>query len=127
MDKLQINEVEIAKMPNELKITLADLDYSSSGSVTRAVDGTLSRNRIAGGPKRTIEMQYSALPWATMSALLTQMQDEFFDVYYPDPMSGTYETRTFYVSDRPVGVIKTTLNKGSNITWGGMTFTLVEQ
>lgn len=125
MDKLQINSVDIAEMPNELSVTIQDLDYSSSGSVTRAIDGTLTRNRIA--VKRVIELKYNALPWATMSSLLQQMTDQFFDVYYPDPMTGVYETKTFYVSDRPAGVIKTPKNVGDEIYWGASTFKLVEQ
>lgn len=125
MNKLKIDNVEIAKMPNELKVTIQDLDYSTSGQVTRAIDGTLSRNRIT--VKRVIEMNYNALPWATMAALLTQMQDEFFEVYYPDPMTGSYETKTFYVSDRPAGVIKTQLNTGGEIYWGASTFRLIEK
>ena len=125
MNKLKFDSVEIAKMPNALKVTIMDLDYNNSGDFGRAINGTLNRNWIV--TKRKIELKYNALPWATMSALLIQMTDEFFDVYYPDPMTGIYETKTFYVSDRPAGVIKTSLNTGSNITWGASTFSLTEQ
>lgn len=125
--QLKIDGVAIAHMPSEFKCTLQDLDYSASGSVTRAINGELSRNYIT--TKRKLELKYSALSWAKLSAVLQQMPlgTEFFEVYYPDTYTGDYQTKTFYVSDRPAGVIKTALNTGDEIFWGSMTFSLIEK
>lgn len=125
MEKLKINDVTIAAMPTEFTCTIQDLDYNGSSEFGRSIDGTLNRNRIA--TKRTLVFKYNPITWEVLSDLLQQMADEFFTVYYPDSYTGVYETKTFYVSDRSAGVLKTSLNVNDEIYWQGVGFTLVEQ
>lgn len=98
------------------------MDLDNAESTTRTADGTLSRDRIA--VKRQIEMSWPALTWDKLSGVLTSMQDEFFEFYYPDPMTGAYETKTMYVGNRQSPMA---INKNGVIWWSGLQLTLTEQ
>ncbi|MNW70239.1 hypothetical protein D3C74_494700 [compost metagenome] len=52
------------------------------------------------------------------------MDGVFFEFTYPDPMTGKYETKTFYVGNRPAPF---TVAKGSEILWNGLKVTLTEK
>lgn len=117
---IRINGAEIAAYPKEFTVTTLDIDNSES--TVRTADGTLNRDRVA--VKRQIEMTWSALDWETISALLQSIKDVFFDLYYPDPMDGTYATRTFYVGNRPTPFA---MNKNGTIMWNGLKVTLTEK
>lgn len=117
---LKINDVEIAAYPKDFTVTVLDLDNDES--TERTADGTLSRDRVT--VKRQIEMSWNAIPWASVSALLTAMQDVFFDFYYPDPMTGQYETKKFYVGNRPAPVA---VENNGVLYWAGLKVTLTEQ
>lgn len=117
---LKINTVVIPIYPAEFKVTVLDLD--DADSTTRTADGTLSRDRIA--VKRQIEMSWNPLTWANLSSIITAMQNEFFTFEYPDPMTGTQQTKIFYVGNRssPIAIVK------NGVTWwGGLELTLTEQ
>lgn len=122
---LKIDDVEIAHYPLNFKCNIKDLDYNANSSFGRAINGDLNRNRIA--VKRTLTLTFSALEWSDLSAVLQQMADEFFTVYYPDILTGAYETKTFYVSDRPAQSINTQLSTDTEIYWNGFTFNLIEK
>ena len=117
---MKINGMTIAVFPAQFKVTVMDLDNAES--TVRTADGTLSRDRIT--VKRQIEMSWNALEWPNLSSILTAMQDEFFDFYYPDPLTGTYQTKTFYVSNR---VAPIAIERNGTIWWGGLEITLIEK
>jgi len=117
---LKINGEEIASYPSKFTVSVMDLDDAET--TTRTADGTLSRDRIA--TKRQIEMGWPALTWEKLSAVLTAMQDEFFEFYYPDPMTGQYETKTMYVGNRQAPVA---IEKNGVIWWNELQLTLTEQ
>lgn len=117
---LAINSVEIASYPAEFSVKVLDLDNAET--TTRTADGKMARDRIA--VKRQIEMSWPVIEWADLSAVMQAMQGEFFTFTYPDPMTGTQQTKTFYVGDRtaPVAIIK-----GDTTWWKGLQATLTEQ
>jgi len=117
---IKINDTELPVYPSEFSVTVMDLDNSES--TVRTADGGLNRDRIA--TKRKIDMTWPALTWTQVSTLLQSMSDVFFEVYFPDPMSGQYDTKTFYVSDRPVPVV---IPKDGDILWGNVKVTLIER
>jgi len=84
------------KQPSTFKCTVNDLD--DGATTTRTADGTLHRERIA--IKRKLEMTWSGMDWATLSNMLTLVSGMEFEVYYPDTVTGQYETKTFYVGNR---------------------------
>lgn len=120
MGYLKINGVDIAAHPKEFSVTPLDLDDAES--TTRTADGTLTRSRIA--VKRQIDMSWGVLSWTEISAILTAMRDEFFELTYPDPMTGQFETKTFYVGNRPAPFA---VGDGNDIRWSGLKVTLTEQ
>ncbi|PWV97434.1 hypothetical protein DFQ01_12178 [Paenibacillus cellulosilyticus] len=118
--ELKIDGQVIASYPSQFTVTTMDLD--DGDSTTRTADGTLTRDRVA--VKRQIEMQWGVIKWSIMSALLQSMSGVFFDFTYPDPMTGQYETKTFYVGNRPAPVA---VSKGGEILWSGLKVTLTER
>lgn len=117
---LKINNVEVVAYPKDFTVTPLDLDNGESS--VRTADGTLTRDRIT--VKRQIEMAWGLLTWPQMSSLLQAMSGVFFDFYYPDPMTGTYVTKKFYVGNRPAPAA---LSKGAEIFWSGLQITLTER
>ncbi|WHH58489.1 DUF6711 family protein [Petroclostridium sp. X23] len=117
---LKINNTEISVYPKEFTVTPLDIDNGES--TVRTADGTLNRDRVA--VKRQIEMSWGVLSWEDVSSILQAMQDVFFDFYYPDPMTGQYETKTFYVGNRPTPAA---LSKNGQILWSGLKVTLTEK
>lgn len=117
---LKINGTEIAAYPSQFTVTPMDLDDGDSS--LRTADGTLNRDRVA--VKRQIDMTWGVLAWSVIAALLQSMSDVFFEFYYPDPMTGQYETKTFYVGNRPAPVA---VSKGTEILWSGLRITLTER
>lgn len=116
---LKINGVVIASNPNKFVPSIMDLDDAET--TTRTADGSLTRDRIA--VKRQIEIGWPPLPWDKMSAILQAMQDESFEFYYPDPKTGTYETKTMYVGNRQAPMA---FEKNGEIWWSGLELTLTE-
>lgn len=117
---LKINNVEISAYPKEFSVTPMDLDNGESS--VRTADGTLTRDRIA--VKRQIDMSWGVLSWNEMSGILQAMSGVFFDFYYPDPMTGTYVTKTMYVGNRPAPAA---LSKDGDILWKDLKVILTER
>jgi len=117
---IKINGVDIPKFPSEFSVSISDLDDGTT--TTRTMDGMLHRDRIA--VKRKLQLKFSVLKWSELSLLLNQIQDVFFMVNYPDPMTGVMETKEFYVGDRtaPVGMIR-----DGEYLWFGTSFNFIER
>lgn len=119
---LKVNGVEIAAYPAPDGFSVTVLDLDDADATTRTADGRMTRARVA--IKRQIEMTFNPLTWSEISALLQSMTGVFFDFYYPDPMSGQYETRTMYVGNRTAPVA---ITRNGEIWWGQLQMTLTEQ
>lgn len=115
---LKINGVAIAA-PAVFKVDISDLD----GEAGRNARGNLIRDRVA--VKRKLECEWGPLKNSEISTLLQAVKDEFFQVTYPDPMTGNNQTKTFYVGDRSAPA----LYKESNgqMLWHGLTMNLIER
>jgi hypothetical protein len=120
LEPIKIKNKPIAKYPSTYQVTIMDLDNGESS--VRTADGTLNRDRIA--VKRQIEMSWGVLTWSEMSELLQSMADVFFTVTYPDPMTGKYETKTFYVGNRPAPF---SVMSNGVMYWNGLKITLTEK
>lgn len=114
---LKINTVSI-KTPQTFKVAISDLD----GQSTRSASGTLYRDRVA--VKRKLMITYGGLTPTEISEILYAIEDEFFEVEYPDPRLGVLVTKTFYVSDRNMPMYR---NVGGNPIWEGLSFNLIEK
>jgi hypothetical protein len=116
---LKINGNDVVT-PAEFSVTILDLDNGESS--VRTADGTLNRDRIA--VKRQLDITWPVMNRSDTSTILQAMSGVFFTVNYPDPYTGDYETKTFYVGNRPVPVA---IVKESEIYWGGLKVTLIER
>lgn len=114
---LQIDGVAIAS-PKSFKVSINDLD----GESNRNAKGELIRDRVA--VKRKLELEWPPLTNSQMSTLLTKVQNVFFTVTYPDPMTGSNQTKTFYVGDRTAPMYK---NTAGNILWEGLNMNFIEK
>lgn len=85
--------------PSSFSWGLQDISASESG---RTDDTLMHKNRV--GQKRKISLAWNGKDWETTSKILQAFDPEYIEVKYPDMMSGTYETRTFYVGDRTAPV-----------------------
>lgn len=117
---LKINGVDIAAMPSAFQCMPFDLDAEEGTGRTSLGDGY--RTRVA--VKRQIEMGWGMLTNAEISSILQAMSGEYFTFSYPDPMSGTTETKTFSVGNRPAPFA---IKKGNEIYWSGLKVTLTER
>lgn len=117
---IKINGVELAAYPSSFTVTTMDLDDGES--TNRSANGTLNRDRIA--VKRQIEMSWGPLTWPQASSILKAMAPVFFDITYPDPMEGSYITKTVYVGNRPAPFV---VGEGNNLMWSGIKVTLTER
>jgi len=118
--RIKINGVEPPVQPSKFEPSLMDLDDEET--TTRTADGTLTRDRIA--VKRQFPAEWPAMRWDHLSTILKLMKDEFVEIYYPDPETGQYETKTFYAGNRKTGVA---IEKNGVLWWSGLQVTLTEQ
>lgn len=118
MTILKINGVEITA-PQTCKIGIADQDLNSDTDA----NAELHRNRVA--VKRKIVNEWGPLTWPEISKILTSIKDVFFDVTYPDPETGKYETKRMYVGDRTAPIVL--IQEDGSIMWEGLTADFIEK
>ena len=85
--------------PSGYQWGLMDVSMGESG---RTDDALMHKNRVA--QKRKLELEWVGKDWQTTARIMQAVNPEYISVRYPDMMSGTYETRTFYVGDRTAPV-----------------------
>lgn len=115
---LQINGADIPA-PKKCQIGISDQDLNSDADS----NAEMHRNRVA--VKRKIVNEWGPLTWSEISLILTSIKDVFFDVRYPDPQTGQFEIKRFYVGDRTTPVAL--MNNDGSITWEGLSADFVEK
>ena len=104
--------------PSTFDWGLIDVSASDSG---RTQDAKMHKNRIA--QKRQLKLSWSSTDTARTAQILQMVNPEYISVTYPDAMSGTNETRTFYVGDRSAPIKIWTIN---NKRYETLSFDLIE-
>lgn len=95
---LKVDGVEMP-CPSSFTWGLQDVSASESG---RTDDLIMQKNRV--GQKRKLSLGWTGEDWKTTSKIMKAFNPEYFEVTYPDMLSGEYETRTFYAGDRSAPV-----------------------
>lgn len=85
--------------PSTFSWGLQDISAAESG---RTDDTIMHKNRV--GQKRKISLAWVAKDWQTTARIMRAFNPEYINVRYPDMLSGSYQTRTFYVGDRSAPV-----------------------
>ena len=93
MSYLKINGVTV-KAPKSFSFAVMDLD----GQTERTASGKMKRDRKA--TKRKLEVEWGHLSDSEISTILQAVSPIFFQVTYPDALTGGIRTGTFYVGDR---------------------------
>lgn len=114
---LKINGVKVTS-PSEFKVDINDLDAEAG----RNARGNLIRDRVA--VKRKLECEWGPLRNSEISQILQAVRNEFFSVEYPDPMTGTKQTKTFYVGDRSSPAL---FEDKGQMLWHGLKMNLIER
>ena len=105
MALISVNGTAI-KTPSSFRWGLQDVSDSASG---RTQDTIMHKNRV--GQKRKIALGWNNPTKEEAAAILQAFNPEYINVTYPDAMSGTDETREFYVGDRSAPMKMWTVKK----------------
>lgn len=114
---LKINGVAVAA-PKVFKVDISDID----GETNRNAKGDMIRDRVA--TKRKLNCEWAPLTMAQISTLLKAVKGVFFTVEYPDPMEGSFITKTFYVGDRTTPML---YMKDGAPMWEGLNMNFIER
>lgn len=117
---LIINGVQV-KPPKSMVFGVMDLD----GETTRNAAGKLVRDVIRKGIRK-IDLEWGPLSDSEISTILNAVSGSFFTVTYPDAMTGSQQTRTFYVGDRTTPSYSWN-DRYKAFKWQGLSFNLIEQ
>lgn len=117
MAMIKVDGVEMP-CPSSFSWGLQDISASESG---RTDDTIMHKNRV--GQKRKIALQWNVKDRKTTAFILQSFNPEYISVTYPDAMSGTDETRTFYVGDRTAPVKYWWVGKQ---LYGSISFDIIE-
>ncbi|MFR5739597.1 MAG: DUF6711 family protein [Coprococcus sp.] len=118
MSMISVDGVAV-KTPSSFSWGLQDISDSAAG---RTQDTVMHKNRV--GQKRKISLSWKGLTQEETSKVLKAFNPEYIKVTYPDAMSGTDETRTFYVGDRSAPVKIWTIG---NKRYESISFDLIER
>ena len=113
---IKINGVDIIT-PKVFEVTVTDLDGESNTNA----NGEIIRDRIA--VKRNISIEWQPLSQTEIETILKAVNNVFFTVTFPDPMSGIV-TKTMYVQDRTAPAYRFENNE---VKWSGLTMNFVEK
>lgn len=111
--------------PSKMTVGLQDIDASTT---TRSANGTLLRDRVAGGAsaKRKLELEWPPMETADMKTVLQGISPEFFWVEYLDPYEGKARIAQFYAGDRKAPMYNSNLH-GRGPLWESLTVNIVEK
>lgn len=107
-----------------LTVRLQDVDAGTTG---RTANGTMIRNRVAGGAsaKRKLEIEWPMLNGTDAATVLQAVAGVFVYVRYPDPYTNANRTAQFYVGDREAPVYS--VDSNGNPMWDGIKYNLIEK
>ena len=95
---IKVDGVSI-KTPSTFELSINDVSNSDAG---RTQDGLMHKNRITR--KRKIVLKWSNPTPEEAKAILDAFAPEYFNVTYPDPLTGTTVTKKFYSGDQSAPV-----------------------
>ena len=95
---IKVNGVDLP-CPSSYEWGLQDVSAGESG---RTDDAVMHKNRV--DQKRKLKLEWVGKTWKETAEIMQAVNPEYISVRYPDMMTGTYQTRTFYVGDRTAPV-----------------------
>ena len=102
--------------PQELELTVADVDYESG----RSASGKMQRNML--GTCYTYKVTLPPCTTDLMRTALRALSGKYQECTFFDPIKGANRTSTYYVGDRTASVY----NYGLDL-WNSLEFTMIEK
>ena len=116
---LKINGIEV-KTPSSFTWGLQDLSSEDTG---RTLDGVMHKDLIA--QKRKLDCVWNNLTRQETAILLQAVNSSvFLQITYPDALTGTDQTRTFYTGDKTAPVL---MWVGTKQIYSTITFNFIEK
>lgn len=116
---LTIGGVEVPN-PAKLEVGSQNINNEDAG---RTQSGLMEMEIIA--TKIKLNCSWNALSWPDVSKLLQAVEkSKYLSIRYPDPKTGKYETKTFYVGDRNSPAVY--MVDGQE-TWSGVAMNFIER
>lgn len=114
-----INSVDGAavKCPSSYTYRLQDVSAPGAG---RTEDYTMQKLR--GAQKVKLDLEWSGVTTAELSAILTAFNPEYIVVEYLDGLAGSFLTKEFYVGDRASPMYNATMG-----LWENVAFNIIER
>lgn len=114
--------------------TLPALKYQGASYSRQAIDGSAAGRNQKGKMIRALitqkdkwHLEFAPMTPAQLKSLLEEIDEETFSFTYPDPITGTNKTKTFYVGDRSGAILKMpATNNSRSILWGNVSFDIIE-
>ena len=122
--------ITITNLDNGQSITIAPSSFKWSRNRVSAADsgrdqgGTMYVNQVT--QKVKLELTFNGLDWAKGSELLQCCDSEYITCTYPDMLTATYQTRTFYTGDRE-GEVFIWWDEDYNKILSSLTFNFIER
>lgn len=115
---IQINGISVHP-PKEFEVEIMDIHAPDGGRNTR---GNMVFDIV--GVKRKLICKWGYLTNSQISQILQACKGGYFTVRYPDPMLGTYTTKTFYKGDRSNPIYSVCKGK---VLWSGLNVNFIER
>lgn len=111
------------RSPSAITWSIQDISSPDAG---RTLDGIMHKERLAvGGQKRKLKLTWNMVRYGTESSTILQaFTPEYVDVKYPDPQTGSVETKVFYTGDKELE-FKTWWSGSQILT--NLSFSIIEQ
>lgn len=122
MRKIGADQWTEVENPMSLQWSLSDLDSEDGNG--RNQMGETFKDRIT--QKRQLSCSWAAMEGAKMKTLLSCLNDNFFELEYPDALTGKREASVFYVSSKQTPMYRFD-PKSDQWLWTGLSATLVER
>ena len=122
MKKIGADQWTEVENPVSLQWSLTDLDSEDGNG--RNQMGETFKDRIS--QKRQLSCSWAAMEGEKMKNLLSCLNDNFFEVEYPDALTGKRETSVFYVTSKQTPLYRCD-TKTDQWLWTGLAATLVER
>lgn len=117
---LTVDGVEMPA-PDTFNWGLQDVSAPDSGR-TNDADATMYKMRVT--QKRKISLAWRDTDGPTTARILQAFNPEYVSVRYLDPLTDTYQTRTFYTGDRSAPVRQVTVH---GKTYTTVSFDIIER
>lgn len=120
---IKVNDVVLPD-PAVFVVDITDLEGDST---TRNARGDLIRDKIA--TKFKITCEWPPLSMEEIKIILEATNESFFQLTFPDPMLGTINTKTFYVDNRQMPLLKKISENyiSENYIWEGLKINFLER